>query len=566
MNSTMLEKSARTVLVAALLSAPVLIQAQVHRLQPATQNTPSNNRNTERRQTEVERPARAERPAPVERREPPARAERPSPPERREPPARAERPAPSERRETPAHAERPAPSERRETPAHAERPAPSERHQPPARTETPAPAHSSNPPSHTNADNFNRHTNGPSSNERQHEGAPVGHPSASSSGASANNPSGAMGRAVPNSGRAASEIRVRPAVLRDPVRGMTVSHGPAAVRTIETKRSDGSRVVSVGKQRGFLERAIPARPGYVARTYVAGGRSYARVYETHSFRGYVYSRYVPRVYYHPAFYGWAFNPWADPVYFAWGWDAAPWYGYYGRYFVPARVYSTPALWLTDYLLAENLKLAYENQQQTGGFAPEEGNGALSPEVKQLIAEQVKQELGAERAAASNTETGDVSAERSEVAPPALDPTRRVFVVSLGLDVATQGGQTCALTPGDIILRTEDSIGASGKVAVTVLATKPGDCAINAAAALDVATLQEMHNQFREHIDSGLSILAVNQGKAGLPAGPDSAPRLAPGGVMQPDSNVDSVLLDQQQAADKIEAEARRSSEVESQFK
>ena len=70
----------------------------------------------------------------------------------------------------------------------------------------------------------------------------------------------------------------------------------------------------------------------------------------------------------------------------------------------APVYPTPALWLTDYLLAENLRTAYESRQapaagaqQTQAPAPQgtqnTGN-SISPEIKQLISEEVKQQIAA----------------------------------------------------------------------------------------------------------------------------------------------------------------------------
>jgi hypothetical protein len=108
------------------------------------------------------------------------------------------------------------------------------------------------------------------------------------------------------------------------------------------------------------------------------------VYREHSYHGFVYHRFVPTLYYGPVFYQWVYNPWPAPIYFTWGWNADPWYGYYGAYFTPAPIYTSPALWLTDYLLAENLKLAYENQQENGEPAPAPSVGrtvALSPDAR-----------------------------------------------------------------------------------------------------------------------------------------------------------------------------------------
>jgi hypothetical protein len=122
---------------------------------------------------------------------------------------------------------------------------------------------------------------------------------------------------------------------------------------------------------------------------------------------------------------------------------------------------------------------------------------------------------------------------SEALPPALDPMQRVFVVSMNTDVPSSEGQTCALTPGDILIRNADAMGPDGQVSVTVLASKAGDCPINSTSAVDVVVLQEMHNHFREQIDSGLTLLATNRGK-GVPHGPAPKPRLVSERLAEPD--------------------------------
>jgi hypothetical protein len=352
---------------------------------------------------------------------------------------------------------------------------------------------------------------------------------------------------------------------------ITVSRSVRGDRRIEVMRPDHSRLVSVGPNRGYLERPLSTRPGFVERTYVVGGRAEVRVYRTFAYRGVVYYRYVPAVYYQPAFYAWAYNPWAAPVAYGWGWGGARWYAFYGGYFEPAPVYPTAALWLTDYLLAENLKVAYENQQAANNSAAappasappapaqsdQSTNVALTPEVKQMIAEEVKQQLAAEQAVSGQQASPQPPPGGAvDEAPPALDPKQRVFVVSSTLDVAASGN-ACALTAGDIILRTEDTPGDGNTVGVSVLNSKAGDCPVNSSARMEVAALQEMHNQFREHIASGLTALADNQGKSGLPAGPAPGSRPAKEGQAAPDLNVDKALLAQQQDANQLEAEARQ---------
>jgi hypothetical protein len=335
---------------------------------------------------------------------------------------------------------------------------------------------------------------------------------------------------------------------------------------IETKRP-GTRIVAVGRNRGFVEHPIAGRPGYISRTYYLGGRPYARVYREYAWRGVVYGRYVPEYYYDSVFYSWATGRWGGVAY-GWGWNAAPWYVNYGGYFTPAPAYGAPSLWLTDYLIAENLKVAYdlqqqEQQRQASTPPPPPGQGVqtdpmLSDQVKTMIAEEVKQQLAAERAVSLQSPTAP-TANPTEALPPALDPTLRVFVVSSAIDVPAAGGKTCGLTPGDIVLRTADTMDADNMVAVNVLSSKPGECAMHSATSLALATLQEMHNQFREHIDSGLKVLADNEGKGSIPKGPPSVARPAAEGQAQPDMGVAAMIADQQKDADQAEAEARRNS-------
>jgi hypothetical protein len=321
------------------------------------------------------------------------------------------------------------------------------------------------------------------------------------------------------------------------------------VARVETRRADGARVVVVHSGHGFVERPIAARPGFYARTYVVGGRSFVRVYREEHFHGFLYHAFVPRLYFAPAFYAWAYDPWAAPVYFSWGWNTAPWYGYYGVYFRPAPVYATPALWLTDFLLAENLKLAYENQQQqaaqaaaTPGYSAEQP--VLTPEVRELIAAEVRRQIEAEQQQA--VPSGPQTAANS--APPALDPNSRVVVVSMDLNVPLPDGESCRLTPGDILYRTADSVSEDGQIGVTVLSSKPGSCAANSPTSIDLATLQDMHNDFREHIGAGLAVLAQNQGKGGLPTGPAAGARLSADGDAQVDTDAASALMAQERAA------------------
>lgn len=322
----------------------------------------------------------------------------------------------------------------------------------------------------------------------------------------------------------------------------------------------GIRTVSMGRHGGYVEHAYPGRwhgHEYRVRSYWVGGHRYAVAYRAYYWGGRPYYWYAPAFYYRPAYYGWAYNPWAVPVVYRWGWFGAPWYGYYGSYFTPYPAYASANLWLTDYILAENLRLAYEAQQDAAATAASgEGQRQLSPEAKQLIAEEVRRQLAAERQAAasqSSAPAGGATPEQANQPPPALDPTQRIFIVDSNLDITTADGGECGVTPGDILLRTGDTLVDGTKVGVSVQSSKQGDCDPGSNGNVEVADLQEMHNHFREELDAGLKQLAENQGKNGLPAAPDTG-TIASNDVppAQPDSDVQAQVQGLQNEADQAE--------------
>lgn len=185
--------------------------------------------------------------------------------------------------------------------------------------------------------------------------------------------------------------------------------------------------------------------------------------------------------------------------------------------------------------------------------------ALTPEVKQAIAEEMKAQIAAAQAAASQSSSlgGDQQfTSAGEEVPPALDPAHRTFVVSTGL-VVVADGQYCSLTPGDVITRITDTPDQAEKVDVSVAFSKKNDCAVGRMVAVSVNDLQEMHNRFLEQIDEGLKTLAAKRGTGGLPTAPDT--RTVTSDVPAPpvDTTAGEVLEDQEKAADQMEAEVRQ---------
>ena len=369
--------------------------------------------------------------------------------------------------------------------------------------------------------------------------------------------------------------------------GATIARGPHGERRVVGERVNARgehyHVVNYGRHGGFVEHGY-MRGGhpYMRRTYVYGGRRYAYAYRGYAYRGVVYYHYVPPYYYGPAYYGWAYNPWPAPVAYTWGWGAAPWYGYYGPYFAPAPVYPYGALWLADFLIAENLRLAYEASvaananaaNSSPDYAPylkfvppsaardgvtsfgggwefnaDAAAAAMPADVKQMIADEVKSQIEAEKNSAANTNADN----GSDAVPPALDPKHRVFVVATTLSVNV-GDDSCSLTAGDVLQRQEDDPDKDSTVAAKVLSAKSNDCAVGSTPRVAVSDLQDMHNDFRQKIDNGMD--TMSKGGNGLPTPPDAKKTASADGTVQPDLTADNDLNAQEADADSAEKEVQ----------
>jgi hypothetical protein len=336
---------------------------------------------------------------------------------------------------------------------------------------------------------------------------------------------------------------------------MRIDRGLHGDRRIVTEQS-GREIVVLGPHRGYTQRVYESRAGreYVQRTYFVGGRRYAYAYRTYDYGGVRYYGYAPAFYFRPVYYAWAYSPWSAPVSYRWGWGDEPWYGYYGSYFTPYRTYPTASAWLTDYVIADDLRAAYEARPSAAPSSEDAAPGGepqLDPDVKQVIANEIKRQIAAEREAAVN-QNGSPS---DEDEPPALDPSGRVFVVASNLDTTTSTGQECELSPGDVLLRARDRVEDDERVRVTVASSKKDDCRAGASVSVDLGDLQEMSNHLRQAVDAGLKTLADNAGRNGLPAAPDTSTRGGEIPAPAADANVESDIQQQQSEADRLETEA-----------
>jgi len=361
--------------------------------------------------------------------------------------------------------------------------------------------------------------------------------------------------------------------------GMQISHGMHGGRTVVSTRN-GARIVTTGRRGGYVQRPYFSRGGrsYYSRTYYYHGGYRVGVYRGYYYGGRPYYGYYPAYYYHPVYYGWAYNPWPAPVAYGWGWGGAPWYGYYGPYYAPYPVYPAAYFWLTDYMIAASLQAAYEAGAASSSLvspfdpgenleaslvpmAAETAKAALSPEVKNALAEEVKATLAAEKAEAEKPSSGSSAAggsapATSNEAPPALDPNFKTFLVSSDLSLVTDGDE-CALSQGDVIQRTTDQADDDGNVTVKVVASTKTDCAVGKEGPVSTDDLQEMYNSFRESVKDGMGDLAKKQGSGGLPKAPDTSTTNGDVPAPPPDKTAEKSLQDQQSAADQAESEVKQ---------
>ena len=299
---------------------------------------------------------------------------------------------------------------------------------------------------------------------------------------------------------------------------MDVHHGLNGNRAISVERADHSRVFAERGRPGFVQRPYSFHGhDFARRTYFYHGREYSHFYHGYAYRGVYLNVYAPGFYYRPAFYGWAYNPWAMPIAFGWGWGGNPWFGYYGYYFQPYPVYPSAAFWLTDYMISSDLQTAYAAHQEAGevdGAPPSAGGPPeLTPDVKQQIADEVRNQLALEnQEAQQNAQQQDVDPASSGIARMLSDGRPHVFVVGSALDVVDNSQTECSLSDGDVLALQTPPPADATVADLVVLASKGGpECQKQDTVSVALADLQEMQNHMRENHRPGS---AGSAGQAG----------------------------------------------------
>jgi hypothetical protein len=343
---------------------------------------------------------------------------------------------------------------------------------------------------------------------------------------------------------------------------MDVHHGLGGSRTVIVERVDHTRIYVVRGGPSYVQRPYMFHGHeYATRYYYHNGIYYHAYYGRFAYHGIWINPYFPSFYFRPAFYGWAYNPWYHPIAWSWGWYGRPWFGYYGVYFTPYPTYASASLWLTDYLIATSLEAAYQANVQAAALA---NPAPLTPEVKQMIADEVRAQIALENSeAASASPNAEPDVASSSIQRMFSDGKPHVFVAGADLDVTDVQGNECALSEGDALQLRGTPAPDAQAANLAVLASKGGrECPKGDVVLVALADLQDMQNHMRQVIDQGMQDLQKKQGQGGLPAAPASAaaapvasPMAAIAPPPPPASDIAAEINQQSQTADQAEKEA-----------
>jgi hypothetical protein len=351
--------------------------------------------------------------------------------------------------------------------------------------------------------------------------------------------------------------------FHDERRGMDVHHNLNGNRRVMVERGDHSRVFAERGGRGYVQHPYMYHGReFGHRTYYEHGRAYDRYYHRYGYRGGYLDVYAPARYYPVGFYGWAYNPWASPISYSWGWGGSPWYGYYGGYFAPYSVYPSASYWLTDYLISQSLQDAYAAQADPGP-PPPSGPPVMTPEVKAMIATEVQRQVALENSEAqANAGQQDIDPAGSSIARMLSDNQPHVFVAGADLDLVGTDGAECPISQGDVLQVTSAPPPDATTVNAVVLSSKGWrkECRASSGVTVAFTDLQDMQNHMRETIDAGMGDLQAKNGKGGLPMAPPSAraaavPAAFAASAPPPDPGAAAEITQQAQVADQAEQEA-----------
>jgi hypothetical protein len=349
---------------------------------------------------------------------------------------------------------------------------------------------------------------------------------------------------------------------------------------------------------GTVERTL--RPGLMSRTFISNGHVlYTRAYQSHVWhqfgRTFAYETYVPAVRYPATYYTWALAPWPHPVTYAWGWRAQPWYPTYGALLTPYPVYTSPDLWMTDYILAQNMQSAYQAQIAVpapgtpaagAAVAPAPDAGVAPPAADPAAGESIAPPAETAPSAVPADEPADAGSDdappalrasatssttvplpppvtppvkaqldaqikvqlqeqqaatatpavlTTQTTPPALRPNHVFFQVVQPLDVPSGTGNSyCSLTSNDYIRRVGGMSADDWMIPVVVELSGPSDCPKGLRTRISLNDLNAMENEQEAQVMEAMRAASQSMGPDGPPIAPGAYPTLIAAGNVGPD--------------------------------
>ena len=284
-------------------------------------------------------------------------------------------------------------------------------------------------------------------------------------------------------------------------------------RQVIAVEANGTRVVSNIGRGGYVQRGF----------FVDGAQVYSRTYFNPSTRLVYSTRYIvdpngfqvyaPRFRFSEPFYSGIISgtSWQAMSYESgWGWNAdarflspsAPTLGYFGA----NSIYSSPLEWITDYVIADTLSDA--TMPSDGDQAPGQTSGSITPQMKSVIASQIRQEVLAEQ--------------NGNSVPLRYILRNQSYLYlsneALELPMADQDDE-CTIDAGDVV-QVSTRIPLDGNldalVLVQVIASRNthSACVPGTQSFMTVGQLLEMKNRFAERVETGVRAMNDQQGQGG----------------------------------------------------
>ena len=322
--------------------------------------------------------------------------------------------------------------------------------------------------------------------------------------------------------------------VANPGKGMLIQHEVDGGRRILVNQPDRTRIFAASRGVQYVQHPYTyGGRAYDHRTYYFQGKTVHRYYRPYTYGGASLDAYAPTRFYPINFYRWTVTRF-KPTPFQWNYTNQSWYRHYSGYFTPDSSYSSPLPWLVDFVIGASLATAYNAEQQSRQAPPPaDSSSAVTPQVKQLVAEEVRRQVGEEALEAQqNARNVDPPPGAGGVVAELSDRQVHAFVVGSDLDLVDASGRRCMVSEGDVVAVVSPAKADTSTANAVVLASKGGnECERSVRVAIALNDVQEMQNHMREAIDQGLAstnaaktVPAVTPAfaQAGPPADPNAA--------------------------------------------